>query len=70
MLWRFAGEPATAADLNGYADGDDAASWAADAFAWAIENMIVSGVGEDSLAPQAAATRAQCAAILMRFVQM
>ena len=37
MLWRFAGEPATAADLNGYADGDDAASWAADAFAWAIE---------------------------------
>ncbi len=69
MLYRFAGEPATAADLNGYSDGGAVSDWARDAFAWAIEHMIITGVDDDTLAPQSTATRAQCAAILMRFTQ-
>ena len=69
MLYRFAGESATAADLNGYADGGEVSDWARDAFAWAIEHMIITGVDDDTLAPRSTATRAQCAAILMRFTQ-
>ena len=70
MLYRFAGESATAADLNGYADGGEVSDWARDAFAWAIEHMIITGVDDDTLAPKSTATRAQCAAILMRFTQI
>ena len=70
MLYRFAGEPATAADLNGYADGGEVSDWARDAFAWAIEHIIITGVDDDTLAPKSTATRAQCAAILMRFTQL
>ncbi len=70
MLYRFAGESATAADLNGYADGGEVSDWARDAFAWAIEHIIITGVDDDTLAPQSTATRAQCAAILMRFTQI
>ena len=70
MLYRFAGESATAADLNGYADGGEVSDWARDAFAWAIEHMIITGVDDDTLAPRSTATRAQCAAILMRFTQL
>ncbi len=70
MLYRFAGESATAADLNGYADGGEVSDWARDAFAWAIEHIIITGVDDDTLAPRSTATRAQCAAILMRFTQL
>lgn len=70
MLYRFAGESATAADLNGYADGGAVSDWARDAFAWAIEHIIITGVDDDTLAPKSTATRAQCAAILMRFTQI
>ena len=69
MLYRFAGESATAADLNGYADGGEVSDWARDAFAWAIEHIIITGVDDGTLAPRSTATRAQCAAILMRFTQ-
>ena len=70
MLYRFAGESATAADLNGYADGGAVSDWARNAFAWAIEHIIITGVDDDTLAPKSTATRAQCAAILMRFTQI
>lgn len=70
MLYRFAGESATAADLNGYADGGEVSDWARDAFAWAIEHIIITGVDDDTLAPRSTATRAQCAVILMRFTQL
>ena len=70
MLYCFADEPATAADLNGYSDGGEVSDWARDAFAWAIEHIIITGVDDDTLAPKSTATRAQCAAILMRFTQL
>lgn len=70
MLWRYAGEPATAANLDGYTDGAGVSAWAVDAMAWAVEKGIITGVTDTTLAPRGTATRAQCAAMLMRFDTM
>ena len=37
---------------------------------WAIGNGIIEGMTSTTLEPQGTATRAQCAAIFMRFDQM
>lgn len=70
MLYRYAGEPATAANLDGYTDGAGVSAWAVDAMAWAVEKGIITGVTDTTLAPRGTATRAQCAAMLMRFDTM
>ena len=69
MLWRYAGSPESSSDLSGYADQGSVSGWAATAMGWAVENGLLSGSGGGTLAPQGQATRAQVAAILMRFVQ-
>ena len=38
--------------------------------AWAVEKGIVTGVTATTLVPQGTATRAQAAAMLMRFAQL
>ena len=38
--------------------------------AWAIEKGVITGVTATTLAPQATATRAQAATILMRFAEL
>ena len=68
MLWRYAGEPASSYSLDGWSDAADVSDWAADAMAWAIENGIITGAGEDVLDAQGGASRAQCAAILMLYL--
>ena len=68
MLWRAAGSP-SAHSLSGYMDTDQVSSWAQSAMAWAVQNDIVSGVGDNSLSPQTTATRAQVAVMLMQFVK-
>ena len=37
---------------------------------WAVENAIITGVTDSTLEPQGTATRAQCAAMLMRFAEL
>ena len=73
MLYRFAGEPelldSELAGLSGYADHGDVSSYAYRAMAWAVSRGIINGIG-GSLAPQSLATRAQVAAMLMRFCEM
>ena len=69
MLWRYAGSPASSYSLDGWSDAADVSDWAADAMAWAIENGIITGAGEDVLDAQGGASRAQCAAILMRYLE-
>ena len=69
MLYRFAGEPETAANLDGFTDAAGVSDWAARAMAWCVEQGIITGVTDTLLDPQGAATRAQCAAMLMRFVE-
>ena len=69
MLWRFAGEPTTDATLSGYSDAASVNAWATTAMAWAIDNGIITGVTNTTIVPAGTATRAQCAAILMRYVE-
>ncbi len=56
--------------LNGFADAKQISSYAREAMVWAVENGIFSGTREGSrllLQPGATATRAQCAAVFMRY---
>ena len=69
MLWRYAGEPASSYPLSAFTDADSVSDYAATAMAWAVEHGIISGVTDTTLVPQGTATRAQCAAMLMRFVE-
>ena len=57
-------------DLSGYTDADSVSTWAKDAFAWAVENGIITGMTETTLEPAATTNRAQVAAVLMRFCAM
>lgn len=70
MLWRYAGSPAAAGSLDGFADGSQANDYAATALAWAVEKGILNGMSADTLAPQGTATRAQVAAMLHRFCEL
>ena len=69
MLWRYAGEPASEYDLSAFTDADEISAWAETAMSWAVENGLITGVTDNTLVPQGSATRAQCAAILMRYVE-
>lgn len=44
-------------------------NWSKDAMEFAVKNNFITGVGEDKIAPKAALTRAQLAAILSRVMQ-
>ncbi len=69
MLWRYAGEPASEYSLAAFTDASSVSEYAATAMAWAVENGIITGMTDMTLAPQGTATRAQCAAMLMRYVE-
>ena len=55
--------------LDEFADKDQISPWAVEAMLWAKAEGIISGVSEDTLDPQGAATRAQIAAIFQRFME-
>lgn len=50
-----------------FADSTTIAAWAKDATWWAVYHELVSGVGGSRIAPEANASRAQIAAILLRY---
>ena len=61
-----------AGSLAGFPDAGSVSSWARTEMAWAVGNGLISGTGSGDVAylsPQGSATRAQVAAILMRFEQ-
>ena len=63
----YKGEDVSArADLSAYTD--QPSTWAQEAMQWAVAEGLISGVTADTLQPQGAATRAQVAAILQRFL--
>ena len=66
MLYRAAGSPAVSGNLLSYPDGNAVSAWAENALLWATQNGIISGI-DGMLTPQGQATRAQVAAMLMRF---
>ncbi len=56
-------------DLSAFKDSGSISSYAADSVKWAVGSGYIGGVTSDTIAPKAGATRAQVAAILMRYVQ-
>lgn len=55
-------------DLSKFQDASSVSSWATEAMAWAVQNGLISGKDNGSLAPQDTATRAELAQIMMQFV--
>ncbi|HML37718.1 MAG TPA: S-layer homology domain-containing protein, partial [Bacillota bacterium] len=68
ILYRHAGSPATAGSLNSFSDRDQVSAWAADALSWAVEKGLITGKGNGVLDPGGNATRAEVAAIIMRYL--
>ena len=56
------------ASLDAYSDAENVSTWATDTMQWAVAKGLLTGVTADTLQPQGAATRAQVAAILQRFL--
>lgn len=69
MMYRYAGSPKADGKLDSFSDAASVSTYAADAMQWAVANGIVNGLN-GKLNPQNNATRAQVAAILMRFCEM
>lgn len=73
ILFRLnGGQSGTELTLTGiyeqtFADSTTIAYWAKDATWWAVYHELVSGVGGSRIAPEANASRAQIAAILLRY---
>lgn len=65
FLYRFVGAAAVAEDATAsFVDGSTVSNFAAEAMNWAVANGIVNGVGNNTLAPKANATRASIAKIM------
>lgn len=69
MLWRYAGTPTSNYNLDRFIDADEISGYALEAMLWATENGIISGTTSTTISPKDTATRAQVAAMLMRFAQ-
>lgn len=73
ILYRFVRYKGVAetpdASILEFADAASVSSWAVEPFRWALQHGIINGVGSDTLAPQATATRAQIATIVMRYCE-
>ncbi len=69
ILWRYDGSPESAGSLDSFNDGAKTSDWAVSALQWAVERKIVSGKGNGILDPRGKATRAEVAAMLMRYCE-
>ncbi|MGN1307354.1 MAG: S-layer homology domain-containing protein, partial [Faecousia sp.] len=72
ILFRYAGkkciDTSKRGDLSGFPDSGKISAWAKDAMQWTVAEQIING-SDGKLLPQGNATRAQVAAILMRFIE-
>ena len=73
ILWRYAkykGWDVSQRDgLTAYADAGEVSSWAREAVEWAVGAGLMNGASGNRLSPQAGATRAQLAQMLMRLLE-
>ena len=74
MLYRYAQSKGYDTTQGGmaireYAHFDQISGYAVEAMTWAVNTGLISGTTTTTLSPQGPATRAQVAAILMRFIQ-
>ena len=75
ILWRYAkalgiSAAADGAAISGFADAGEVASWAAEAMSWAYRTGIITGRDSTHLAPNDGASRAETAAMLVRFLEL
>ena len=69
MLWRLNGSEVVTGSLTGFTDYDKVSDWAGNAMLWATVNGIIEGDEANALNPTAGCTRAQAAAMIMRFCE-
>lgn len=74
MMYRYANykgyESGASADISGYNDAAKVSVFAKEAMEWAVGNGIITGKDNGTrLDPQGNATRAECATIIMRFIE-
>jgi hypothetical protein len=73
ILFRFAQKSGldvtTRADLSRFEDAAGISVYAGPAISWCSANGIISGMSGTEIAPQAGATRAQAASMLMKYIQ-
>ncbi len=73
ILYRYAQykgmDTAARAELSAYADAPSVSAWAQTAMQWAVGAELISGTGRNALNPLGFATRAEAAAVLMRFCE-
>ena len=72
ILYRYAGMrgrsiTGTQALPLTFDDASDVSDWACESMCWMTMNGVIIGVGDNRLSPRGIATRAQVAAMLMRF---
>ena len=65
FLWKFAGKPASDAEMP-FTDVEEG-SWYAEAVAWAVEKGITSGLTETTFGPSEPCNRAQIVTFLYRY---
>lgn len=73
ILYRYSGSPPVQSSLNAFPDKYSVSTFASDALVWATSEELINGVSSDgltSLAPKNNATRAQIAAIIMRYLEI
>lgn len=76
MLYRYAEykgyDTSIRADFSSYVDSEDVSPWAKDAMQWAVGNDILKGKKNNegnTLVPKGFATRAECATMIVAFVE-
>jgi hypothetical protein len=73
MLYRYAGykgyDISAASSLADYTDAGAISDWALPAMRWAVAESLITGTTPTTLEPSSSVTRAQCAAIMMRFME-
>lgn len=57
------------ADISSYSDHKTVSDWAKDAVSWAVQEKIITGKGNNTLAPKDSATRAEAAAVIRRYTE-
>ncbi len=71
ILYRYTDSPKPEKNLSDFPDADTVSTYALDAMAWAVEAELINGIKSGdviNLTPRSNATRAQFAAIIMRFL--
>ena len=68
MLYRLAGEPTVSGSITA-PDAASVSAWASDAMVWAMNIGLIEGDENGAVTPTATATRAQAAAIFMRYIE-